>query len=88
MTPVRFSKLDQLEYVERYWDKAFSRCLRQIKDSKDALRILTFKRVEAGFDQYGDFMWCQPYVWLHEQELQEYADAPAYRLAKMRQGWS
>jgi len=78
---------EQLLHFDRNFDKAYARCLKDFKARKDAIRSEARQRMIEGFPVYGAEGFGWDYARLHAAELQEFADAPNYRLMKMWQGW-
>jgi hypothetical protein len=79
---------EQLAHFDQNWDKAYARSLRDFKRRKEEIRAEGRRRIIQGFPIYGAQGYSWPYERLDTAELQEFADAPNYRLMKMKQGWT
>lgn len=79
----------QLEFFDRNFDKAWARRMRMLRDPdyKALVRRTSRQRLIDNFPVYGCSMFRKPYDELKREELQEDADAPAWRMGRMYQGW-
>ena len=78
---------EQLAHFDRNFDKAYARCLRDFKQRKEEIKAKSRERLIDGHPIYGDEGFHWSYARLHDAELEEFADAPNYRLMKMTRGW-
>ena len=80
---------EQLEAFDRYFDKAWARRMRSLRDPdyKAKVKAESRRRLIANHPAYGDALFHRPYDELMREEVEEDADAPLYRIGRIVQGW-
>lgn len=79
---------EQLDFFDRRAERALIDGQRWVKNNRGIVLAVARERLIANYPVFGDTSFRRPYDELVQEEIQEYADAPNWRLMRLWQGWT